>query len=139
MKRKLIYLASSLALLITPLIASVSLASAATDIKSGVCAGSDLSVSSSTTCDPQDEENKKRIEGSVDKIIETVINILSVVVGVVAVIMIIVGGLKYITSGGESASVSGAKNTILYALVGLVVVVLAQIVVRFVIQRVTTK
>jgi hypothetical protein len=52
--------------------------------------------------------------------------------------MIIVGGLKYITSGGDSGNVSGAKNTILYAIVGLVVVALAQIIVRFVLTRVTT-
>ena len=56
-------------------------------------------------------------------------------VGIVAVIMIIVGGFKYITSGGESSKVSGAQSTILYAVVGLVVVVLAQIIVHFVLNK----
>jgi hypothetical protein len=49
--------------------------------------------------------------------------------------MIIVGGVKYITSQGESSNITAAKNTILYAVIGLVVVALAQIIVRFVLER----
>lgn len=56
--------------------------------------------------------------------------------GVVSVIMIIIGGLKYITSAGDSGNVSGAKNTILYAIIGLVIVALSQIIVRFVLAKV---
>jgi hypothetical protein len=74
----------------------------------------------------------------VNSLISTVINIFSLVVGVVAVIMIIVGGFRYITSGGDSNNVSAAKNTILYAIIGLVIVALAQFIVRFVLERVTT-
>ncbi len=74
-------------------------------------------------------------EGSVQRIVGTVINILSVIVGVVAVIMIIIGGFKYITSSGDSNNVSSAKNTILYAIVGLVIVALAQVIVIFVLNR----
>ncbi len=73
----------------------------------------------------------------VNTIVENVINIISLVVGVVAVVMIIVGGLRYITSGGESGSVTGAKNTIMYAIVGLIVVAMAQLIVRFVVNRAT--
>lgn len=73
----------------------------------------------------------------VDQIVTQVIDIMSLAVGVVAVFMIIIGGLRYITSGGESGSVTGAKNTILYAVVGLIVVALAQVIVRFVIERAT--
>ncbi|HVW23010.1 MAG TPA: pilin [Candidatus Saccharimonadales bacterium] len=62
-----------------------------------------------------------------------VVNIFSVVVGIVAVIMIIYGGFKYITSGGGDG-VTGAKNTLIYAIVGLVVVALAQIIVHYVIN-----
>ncbi len=72
---------------------------------------------------------------SLQKLITNIINIFSVIVGVIAVIMIIVGGLKYITSGGESSNVSGAKNTIIYAIVGLIVVALAQFIVRFVLTN----
>ena len=74
----------------------------------------------------------------VGEIIRIVINIFSLVVGVIAVIMIIIGGLKYITSGGDSVNVTSAKNTILYAIVGLIIVALAQIIVRFVLAKVTT-
>lgn len=67
--------------------------------------------------------------------IETGVDIFSLIVGVIAVVMIIIGGLKYITSGGDSNSVSSAKNTLLYAVIGLVVVVLAQAIVFFVLDE----
>lgn len=73
----------------------------------------------------------------VNTIIRLVINVFSLIVGVISVIMIIIGGLKYITSGGDSGNVSGAKNTILYAIIGLVVVALAQVIVRFVLEKAT--
>ncbi|MGH7157202.1 MAG: pilin, partial [Candidatus Saccharimonadales bacterium] len=74
----------------------------------------------------------------IDNIVHTVVNLLSAVVGIVAVIMIIVGGLRYITSGGNDTSVTSAKNTILYAIIGLVVVALAQIIVRFTLSKLTS-
>ena len=74
---------------------------------------------------------------SLDKTIARVINVLSLVVGIISVIMVIIGGLKYILSGGDSNQVNSAKNTILTAVVGLVIVALAQVLVRFVINRVT--
>ena len=80
----------------------------------------------------------KGASNSVENLIKTVINIFSAVVGAVSVIMIIVGGFRYITSGGDSNNVSGAKNTILYAVVGLVIVAIAQIIVQFVLERTTT-
>jgi hypothetical protein len=65
------------------------------------------------------------------------VNIFSVIVGVVAVIMIVYGGFKYITSGGDSGNVSGAKNTLIYAIVGLIIVALAQFIVHFVLGNAT--
>src|SRR4029077_20357094 len=62
--------------------------------------------------------------GGLQGLVLTVVNILSVIVGVVAVIMIIWGGFKYITSGGETGKVTSAKNTIIYAIIGLIVVAL---------------
>lgn len=69
-------------------------------------------------------------------IIKNVINLLSMLVGVVAVIMFIVGGFRYITSAGDSSKVSSAKNTLVYAIIGLVVVALAQAIVLFVLNKV---
>ena len=73
---------------------------------------------------------------TVESVIATVINILSIIVGVIAVIMIIIGGLRYITSGGDSNNTKGAKDTILYAIIGLVVVAMAQVIVKFVLNKV---
>jgi hypothetical protein len=74
---------------------------------------------------------------SVNSTVALVINIFSWIVGVISVIMIIWGGFKYITSGGDSNNVTAAKNTILYAIIGLVIVALAQVIVRFVIGTAT--
>jgi hypothetical protein len=75
---------------------------------------------------------------TVDSLVDDIINIFSWVVGVVSVIMIIFGGFKYITSGGDAGKVTSAKNTILYALVGLVIAALAQVIVLFVLGNATT-
>ena len=76
--------------------------------------------------------------GDLSGIIKLIVTIVSILVGVVAVIMIIWGGMKYITSGGESSKITGAKNTIIYALIGLVIVALAQFIVKFVLAKSTT-
>lgn len=68
-------------------------------------------------------------------LVRRIINIFSVVVGAVSVIMIIIGGFRYIISGGDSAGVSSAKNTILYAIVGLVIVLFAQVIIRFILTN----
>jgi ABC-type Fe3+ transport system permease subunit len=81
-------------------------------------------------CD--DPENDRKV----DSLVSQVVNVLSVVVGIVATIMIMLGGFKYVTSNGDSNQISSAKNTILYAIVGIVVVVFAQVIVRFVINKV---
>lgn len=72
---------------------------------------------------------------NITDLITTIVNVISIIVGVIAVIMIIFGGLKYITSGGDSNKITAAKNTIMYALIGLVVVALAQFIVRFVLSK----
>ena len=66
------------------------------------------------------------------------ITVLSIIVGIAAVIMIIIGGFKYVTSGGDSTKISSAKSTIFYALIGLVVVALAQVIVRLVLTKATS-
>ncbi len=68
--------------------------------------------------------------------IRTVVNILSMVIGIIAVIMIIIAGLNYITSGGNDQKIATAKNTILYAVIGLVIVAFAQVIVRFTVNAV---
>ena len=67
-------------------------------------------------------------------IFTSITNVLLFVIGAVAVIMIIIGGLRYVTSGGNSASISAAKNTILYAIIGIIVALLAYAIIHFVIN-----
>jgi len=69
-----------------------------------------------------------------DGIITTITNILLFIVGALSVIMLIVGGLRYVISGGNSTAVTAAKNTVLYAIVGLIVSFLAYAAVNFVIN-----
>lgn len=112
------------------------------ELKRNLCGGANLSLSeggndkdgynrsctnpTDGTGDPTDN-----VEGT----IQSIINLISVIIGIVAVIMIIIGGLRYITSGGDTGKVGSAKNTIIYAVVGLIVVALAQVIVKFVISE----
>lgn len=132
-KLRTLLAALTLAFSFTLVPAAVSAQSTNTDIQGNLCKGANLDVNGN--CPATDGTTAGT---SINNLIRTVINILSIVVGVVAVIMIIIGGLRYIISGGDSGNVTAAKNTILYALVGLVIVALAQIIVRFVLGNVTT-
>lgn len=70
-------------------------------------------------------------------IITKVVNLLSIIIGVAAVIVIIIAGIQYMISTGDSTKVNNAKNAILYAVIGLVVAVIAQGLVIFVIKKIT--
>lgn len=63
-------------------------------------------------------------------------NTLLMAVGIVAVVMLLFGGLRYITSGGDSKKVTDAKNTILYAIIGLVICILSYAIVNFVLNTI---
>jgi hypothetical protein len=109
-------------LVLTPALANA-------DFKDDACQGvNTLNGNSGTSC-------SSTAEGSLNKIIRTVIQIFSVVVGFISVIMIIVGGLKMITANGDSGAISSARSTIAYALIGLVVVAMAQVLVHFVLFK----
>jgi hypothetical protein len=63
-------------------------------------------------------------------IVKVVVQIISFIAGAVAVIMIIISGFNYITSGGDSNKVAAAKNTLIYAVIGIAIAVLAQVIVN---------
>lgn len=65
------------------------------------------------------------------EVIKTAVDVLLYFIGALSVIMIIYGGFRYVTSGGESSGVQSAKNTILYAVIGLIVSVLAFAIANF--------
>jgi hypothetical protein len=138
---KSVAIITSISLIVVP---SVAFADAFSGSTSEVCSGvgevsssdstatTSPAVTSSNGCDPNSASE-------LHKVIVFALDLLSIIVGLVAVIMVIVGGFKFVTSGGDSAQVSGARNTILFAVVGIVVVVLAQVIVRFVLENVGSK
>ena len=67
-------------------------------------------------------------------ILNKITNILLFVIGALSVIMLIIGGLRYVISGGNATAVTAAKNTILYAIVGLIIAFLAYAAIGFVIN-----
>ena len=70
-------------------------------------------------------------------VLSTIINTMLFIIGFLSVIMLIFGGLRYIISGGNAAAVTAAKNTILYAIVGLIIAIFAYAIVNFVIGSLT--
>ncbi len=68
------------------------------------------------------------------QIIKLIVDVLLFVVGAVSVVMIVIGGLKYVLSNGDSSQVKSAKDTIFYAVIGLVVAGLGYAIVNWVIS-----
>jgi hypothetical protein len=71
-------------------------------------------------------------------VFQTITNVLLFIIGAISVIMLIIGGIRYVVSGGDSSAVTSAKNTILYAIVGIIVALLAYALVNFVLTSFTT-
>ena len=136
-RNTIVGLLSAATLVAVPIAVPVMASAATNDIQNCLAQGSNLDASNIGTGGSCTNTDTSAGTTNINGIIKTVINIFSVIVGVVAVIMIIIGGLRYITSGGDSGNVSGAKNTIIYAIIGLVVVALAQFIVQFVLNKVT--
>lgn len=120
----------TLAVVLSSALFALQPATASAAIKDDVCKG--VGLSSGGSCDTSTNGSS-----SVNDIIKIGLNIFSAIIGIIAVVMFMVGGVKYMTSQGESGKINEAKNTILYAAVGLVVVAMAQILVRFVLTRFT--
>lgn len=121
------------AALLAPVAVPVTAHAATFSPKGGLNCGTNIQLTDSGTC-PTNTSSTSDVNNAV----ALALNLFSAVVGIIAVVMIIIGGIKYITSGGDSGNVTSAKNTILYAIIGLVVVALSQVIVRFVLARFTT-
>lgn len=70
-----------------------------------------------------------------DGIFTKILNMLLFLVGAISVLMLVYGGIRYTLSGGDSSAVTAAKNTILYAIIGIVVSLLAYAIVEFVLKQ----
>jgi len=121
MKKKIAYIISVIALAFTFM---MPVAAAPVDVfPKGACQGN------TTVCGEKGSKNP------LFNIIKNVINILLYAAGIIAVIMIIIGGISYTLSAGDQSKVTSAKNTILYAVVGLIVAALSFAIVNFVVVR----
>jgi hypothetical protein len=110
--------AFGLGLVLVPTVGAVNV-----DPLSGACANS----TGTKVCDGKNDD--------VSTTVTQVVNVLLFIVGVISVIMIIVGGILYSVSTGDQARITKAKFTIIYAVAGLVVALLAYAIVNFVVNR----
>lgn len=101
--------------------------------QSDACNG--LNQLGGTTCSGN-PANDSPGQDAIANVAKDVVNIISLIAGIAAVILIVIAGVKFLTSGGDSGAVSSAKNTLVYAIIGLVVVALAQVIVHFVLNAV---
>jgi len=97
------------------------------DFKSDACTG--VTDVAGGSCDGNTATN------SLNGAIKATIDILSAIVGVAAIIVLIISGLRFITASGDTSSVATARSGIIYALVGLVIVAMAQFIVHFVLAK----
>jgi len=98
------------------------------DVSSGIQGGINCA-------DPNDGQGAD-LFGS-GSIFTTIVNTMLFIIGAISVIMLIYGGIRYTTSGGNASSVTAAKNTIMYAIIGLVIAFLAFAVVNWVLGSLT--
>jgi len=71
-------------------------------------------------------------------VFQSVSNTLLYIIGAIAVIVIVVGGLRFVLSGGNPATTKQARETILYAVVGLVLAIMAYAIINFVFGQLST-
>jgi hypothetical protein len=85
-------------------------------------------VEDSAVCDASDDDD-------LPSMAMIIVNTMLVVLGMAAVVMIVIGGVYYATAAGDAAKIKTGKETILYAVIGLIVALLAFSIVNFVIDR----
>lgn len=88
-------------------------------------------------CDSQSKVCADRDDpkNTLPELLKSIINLLLMVIGIISVIMIIIGGFRYTTSGGDAGQTKSARDTIIYAVVGLVIAVMSFAIVNFVLAR----
>ncbi|MFZ1301907.1 MAG: pilin [Candidatus Microsaccharimonas sp.] len=96
------------------------------------CGSASGGINAGLNCaNPGDSVPQNLFEGE-NSVFTTIVNVLLFIIGAISVIMLIYGGIRYTTSGGNSANVTAAKNTIMYAIIGLIVAFLAFAIVNWV-------
>lgn len=97
-----------------------------------------LTIKNGADCTQSDSNNTPNSLFESGGVFKTIVNIFLFIIGAIAVIMLIYGGIRYTISGGDSKNVTAAKDTILYAVVGIIVAILAYAIVNFVIGGLMT-
>ena len=108
---------------------------ASVDTKNEACLALNSAANANMDCtntDTAEAAASTNAEKGLSELIKSGVSIVSLLVGAVSVIMIIVGGFKYVTSNGDANQTKSAKDTVTYALIGLLLVGFAQTLVRFV-------
>ncbi|MGB4759504.1 MAG: hypothetical protein WBP26_05630 [Candidatus Saccharimonadales bacterium] len=123
-----------MSMLFSSSVVSASSRVAAYDPLSGVCSGSSPGAASPTCAEnkAQQSSNTNPLTGK-DGLIMKISIIIASIAGIVAVIMVIVGGAGMITSGGDAGKIKTSRERIVHALIGVVVIALAQALVAFVV------
>ncbi len=105
-----------------------------TSLSGNVSAKSSDSIADGIEIATTPEMKGKQIEGK-GGLIQTIVNVLLWVVGALSVIMIIFSGIRYVTSAGDAAKTKAAQNSLIYAVVGLIVAIFAWAIVNMVIDK----
>ena len=113
-------------------------------IVTGICTVATLYAGKAMALTVQEGAEAARADGMPAELIGAngvftqISNTILYIVGVISVVMLVWGGLRYILSGGDSKKITDAKNTILYAIIGLIISVLAFAIVNFVLNTIGT-
>lgn len=94
------------------------------------CSTDTLSINSGVTC-AKGNGQQDDLFGPTG-VFKKITDVLLFIIGAVAVIMLVIGGIRYTISGGDQGQVTAAKNTILYAIIGIIVAILAYAIIGFV-------
>lgn len=93
--------------------------------------GNNVNLQNGVDCAKGEDQSPKLFGNG--GVFSTITNVLLFIIGAISVIMLIIGGIRYTVSGGDQAAITSAKNTILYAIVGIIVALLAYAIVNFVV------
>jgi hypothetical protein len=105
---------------------------AALQSQSDACKGLNQLGGTSCSNDPTTSYGQNQIAA----VAKVAVNIISFIAGIAAVILIVVSGVRFIASGGDSQAAASARSMLIYAIIGLVIVALAQAIVHFVLNAV---
>lgn len=94
-----------------------------------------VQVPDAVACQDRNQTPESNSLYGTDGVITKITRLVAVIVGIAAVIVVIIGGLSYVLSSGDPNRVNSAKNMILYAIIGLIVALMAQVIVVYVLTK----